>query len=201
MVDIKNNNDSNSKFSFLIIGICILLLVVILISIVSFANRDEKVFEKKVNGGAVELKYFSKFQGIELVNLTPLTDAVALSDDSKGNIIDFSVDTSLDEAAHLDYEISIMKDPAKSSISNDDIRIVLEKEIDGEYETIYSPSSYKPINDDTEIGSKAGSMVLTKVNKTKRSSENYRLKIWLSDKSAKSVGSFKAYLKINAKAS
>ena len=44
-------------------------------------------------------------------------------------------------------------------------------------------------------------MVLTKVNKTKHSSENYRLKLWLSDKSAKSVGSFKVYLKINAKAS
>ena len=197
----KNLVEANSKFWFLIIGICIVLLVVVLISIVSFANRKEKIYEKKVNGGSVELKYFNKFQGIEVVNLTPLTDSLALADDSKDNYIDFSVDTSLDEAAHLEYELSLMKDPNKSSISNDDIRIALEKEVDGEYQAIYSPSEYKPINNDTEIGSKAGSMVLTKVNKAKKSTDNYRLKIWLSDKSAKSVGSFKAFLKINAKAS
>ena len=196
----KNIVESNNKFSFLIIGICICFLVLILISFVSFSKESEKVVEKKVNGGTLELKYLNKFAGLELVNLTPLTDSIALKDNTKDNYLYFSVDTSFNEAASIDYEISILKDSSKSSVSNDDIRISLEKDIDGSYEVVYSPSSYIPLKEKDEYGVPAGSMVLTNVSKRKNSSDQYRLKLWLSEKSVKSVGSFKVYLKIYTKA-
>ncbi|MBR2828695.1 MAG: hypothetical protein IKE70_05640 [Bacilli bacterium] len=196
----KNNLESNSKFSILIIGICISFLVIILVSFVSFSKESEKVIEKKVEGGIIELKYNNKFAGLEVVNLTPLTDSIALKDDTLNNYLDFSVDTSFNEAASIDYEISILKDPSKSSIGNEDIRISLEKDIGGSYEVVCSPSSYIPLNEKDEYGVPAGSMVLTNLSKRKNSSDQYRLKLWLSDKSMKSVGSFKVYLKIYSKA-
>ena len=196
----KKNMESNNKFSFLIIGICICFLVLTLISFVSFSKESEKVIEKKVNGGTLELKYFNTFAGLELVNLTPLADSIALKDNTKDNYLYFRVDTSFNEAASIDYEISILKDSSKSSVSNDDIRISLEKDIDGSYEVVYSPSSYIPLKEKDEYGVPAGSMVLTNVSKRKNSSDQYRLKLWLSEKSIKSVGSFKVFLKIYPKA-
>ena len=196
----KNNTEGNSKFWFLIIGICIVLLIFVLIGFVSFINRKHKIIEQTVDGGEVVLNYYSKFAGVELVNLIPVADSVAMIDDEKVEAFDFSVDVLLDEAQSIDYEISVLKDPSKSSISNEDIKIYLEKEISGSYEQVFEPSSYEALKEKNDIGSKAGSMVLTRVNKMKKSTDNYRLKIWLSDKSAKSVGSYKVYLQVNAKA-
>lgn len=202
-MDIKKSvTEGNSKFWFLLIGICIVLLIFVLIGIVSFFNRKEKIVEKSVEGGGVVLKYYNKFAGLELVSLVPTADSLMISntDEDKDNYFEFSVDSYLDEASSIDYELSVLKDAAKSSISNDDIRIYLEKEVSGSYEQVFAPSSYVPLKENSEFGSKAGSMVLTHVNKMKKSTDNYRLKVWLSDKSIKSVGSFKLYLQINARA-
>ena len=196
----NRNVDTNNKFSFLIIGICIVCLVLVLVSFVSFSKESEKSIEKKIDGGIIELKYFNKFAGLELINLTPLTDSIALKDDTKDNYLDFSVNTTFNEAASIDYEVSVLKDTSKSSISNDDIRIYLEKDVGGSYEEVYSPTSYIPLKEKDEYGVPAGSMVLSSVSKRKSSIDQYRLKIWLSDKSMKSVGSFKLYLKIYPKA-
>ena len=54
-----------------------------------------------------------------------------------------------------------------------------------------------PLKKKTELGSKPGSMVLTKTKKTNSSVDNYRLRVWLSDTSLVS-GDYSIKIEVNA---
>ncbi len=192
-------NESNTKFGFIIIGICIALLIFVLFSFVSFINRKGKVVEKKVTGGKVVLNYFNYFPGLEVSNLVPTHDSYAI--DSNSNTLDFSVDSLLEEAASIEYEISLAKDSSNFNVSDEDIKIYLEQEKNNQYVQVVGPTGFVPLKEKTEFGSKAGDMVLLHVKKTKKTTDNYRLKIWLSDTSKQSSGNYKVNLEVNAVAS
>ena len=113
----------------------------------------------------------------------PTSDMVGVQSVEDGTFFDFSVDTSIDEATSIDYEISITKDKKTCNLPDEDIRIYLEKEESGTYAKVFGPDMFVGLKKETKIGSKKASMVIQSASKTKNSIDNYRLRIWLSDKS------------------
>lgn len=200
--DIKEESNENKDKSFLyiMIAICSILVVLIIIGFVVFAYKPEEVIEQEEHGGSVVLNYTNSIAGYSITNAVPTTDAVGMKNDLEGGYFDFSVDVTLDNAASVEYEVSVVKNIKESTISDNDVRVYLEKETNGTYTKVFGPKEFQGIKEETELGSKKGSMVLTKVKKTKKSTDNYRLRVWLSEKSVATNGNYRLDVYVNGKA-
>lgn len=159
----------------LIIGIVLILLVSI------YFTSDKKVIYQNLDGGTVTLSYMDEFNGISINNASLTSDAIGMKLDGADQYFDFSIISKINEASKIDYEISVVKDTNKSTTIDDYIKVYLEKLVDGSYSPVFGPVTYETLGKDSSLGSKAGSMILYKERKTKSGTDNYRLRVWLSD--------------------
>lgn len=194
----EENKEKVPKFLVFILCICIVFIIIIAISFAVFINRQEKVIEKSENGANVVLNYSTDINGLKITKATPTTDQVGIKNLEDGEYFDFSVETKLDNAPSLDYEISIVKDKVDSNISDSDIRIYLEKEKSGTFTKVFGPNKYTPLKKKNKYGTEAGSMVLVDTKKTNSSVDNYRLRIWLSDTSVTTEGNYSVKVVVKA---
>ena len=196
----NKKGELSKKFWYLILGICLIFFVLVVIGFVVYKNRKPEVIDKKVKGGSVVLNYVDNITGLTLKNMTPTTDAIGKKKDKEEEYFDFSIETEISEAKEIEYELAVIKDESLSTISDDDIKIYLEKEDSGTYNEVFGPGSYKKIKKDSKLGSPEGSMILLKEKKKKDSKENYRLRMWLSDKSLTTKGNYSVEVVLNGKA-
>lgn len=143
----------------------------------------------------VSMTYTESTNGISIENASPTSDEVGKKLNGKNEYFDFTVSTKNPNKSKVVYEIAAVKDK-NSTISDNDIRIYLEKQVSGTYEEIVKPQPFKPIAKNSKIGSPKGSMLLKKVKTKVSSNDNYRLRMWLSDKA--NIQDVKTYaVKIN----
>lgn len=193
----KKSEEISKKFWYLIGLIALILIIVVTVGFIIYANRKPEVIDKKVKGGSIVLNYTDNITGLSLKNIKPTTDAIGIKNEKDGEYFDFSIDIELNKAKEIDYELAVVKDDALSTISDDDIKIYLEKEDSGTYNKVFGPESYKKIKKDTKLGSPEGSMVLLKEKRKKDAKENYRLRMWLSDKSVTKQGNYSVEVIVN----
>lgn len=190
-----------SKNFWVILGsICGILLVVLGVIVVLFNNRDPEVVEKEENGANITLNYTGNTTGLELVNMTPTTDELALAITEADKYFEFSVDTLMKKAKTVEYEIFVNKEKTASSLTDDNIRIYLEKENNGTYTKVFGPEKYTASKKISELGSPQGSMVLLREKKTKSSKDNYRLRMWMPADSTIATGSYKVVVSVVGRA-
>lgn len=166
--------------SVFLISIVILIVLIIMVSI--FLNSPKKEKIKKIDGGDISLTYTDDINGLSIVDLKPISDAVGMKLDRADMFFDFSVSTDLIEANSLDYEISIKKDKDYSTTLDDNIRVYLEEQTGNSYKQVFGPKTYEEITKKSKIGTKSGYMPILKVKKTSSGIDSYRLRVWLSDK-------------------
>ena len=195
----EKKRELTKSFWFTWLLIILVLIVVVAIGFGLFVNRKDELIINEENGGNVVLNYSSNIAGLKIVNATPITDAVGMKKSDDGDYFDFSVESELDNAASLEYEISLIKNKKTSTIPDEDIRIYLEKEESGTYTRVFGPEEFKAIKQETEVGSEVGSMVISKVSKINSGSDHYRLRMWLSESSSLEKGNYSVDVKINAK--
>ena len=182
-VKIEELKENGGKLKLIIIVsiISVLLLLLLVIMIVAFYNKPKEVITNKKVGGEVNITYTDKSSTLNVVNLTPVEDSAAIKDLTGDNYFEFSVETKVQGAKEVNYEIAITKNADKSTINDSDVRIYLEKENSGSYSKVFGPSKFKGISKTSDLGTPKGSMVLAKVTNKKSIIENYRLKVWLSN--------------------
>lgn len=196
----KDKKGLSTKFWITVLLLCSLFVILIAFGFATYSNYKRPVIENKENGGDVVLNYASDSNEFQLKDLTPVLDSVGIKNNKDGEYYDFSVDVSLDNATSIKYEISILKDEEYSTISDEDIRIYLEKEDSGEYVSVFEPASYTPLTRKTKVGTPVGNMILYEGRTTRSQTERFRLRIWSSDKSALSKGNYGVSVYVNASA-
>ncbi len=196
----KKGNELSKEFWYVFISICVVLIVVIGAGFIAFSNKKDEVVEKVENGGNITLNYTNNTNGLSLTNITPVTDLIGVKSYEEGQYFDFSINVDLDNATSIEYEISAIKDEKNSTISDEDIRIYLEKEESGTYSKVFGPEKFVPLKKESKLGSQEGSMVLTSAVKKKSTVDNYRLRFWLSDKSLIASGNYSLEIVVNGKA-
>lgn len=192
----KNKNGIfSNKFYIFIICLSLFFIVVIGASFIVYSNREPVVIKEEKNGGKVSLLYTTTLNSLSLKDSHRVDDNVGIN--SK-EYFDFSVDVKLNEAPYIEYEISVEKDEESSNLPEEDIKIYLEKEIDGSYSKIFGPSFFEGISAKTSLGSPVNSMVIASANKNKSGVDNYRLRMWLSDLSKVESGDFSVIINVYA---
>lgn len=196
----KNKKKLSGKFWVLLSLICIIMLIIVVASFIIFNEKNNEVIVEKKSGGAVSLKYSSNVSGLAIIDSPKIADTIAMTDLTDGKYFDFSVNVDFDSADSIDYEISILKDSNNSTISDNDIRIYLEKEDNGTYKKQFGPEKYTPLASNSSLGSKKGSMLIAKESKTKAGVDNYRLRMWLADTSLMEMGNYSVTVEVVGKA-
>lgn len=165
-----------------------------------YRQETEKEVYKEELGGDIYLKFVGNTNGLTLLNSSPMTDQLGALQDEENKFFDFSVEVKLDQAEYVEYEIAIEKDDAFSNIPDEDVRFYLEEEISGSFSKVFGPSEFKPLEEDSVLGTEEGDMVLYTVKKNSSGTTNYRLRMWMSEKSTMLVGNYSVEVSINGNA-
>lgn len=189
------NKEYSKKIIISLILVIILVLLVICLSFSAYIKMEQNKQSKDDVKANVSMTYTESTNGISIENASPTSDEVGKKLNGKNEYFDFTVSTKNPKKSKVVYEIAAVKDK-NSTISDNDIRIYLEKQVSGTYEEIVKPQPFKPIAKNSKIGSTKGSMLLKKVKTKVSSNDNYRLRMWLSDKA--NIQDVKTYaVKIN----
>ena len=187
----------NLSWNFWIVfsSICVFFIIFVAAGFIVYKLGNTEVVERSADGGYVTLNYVTDADALTLVNANPTVDATGMKNNS---YFAFSVDVDLKEASKIEYEISLKKDEELSSISDDDIKIYLEKENNGVFMKSFGPEKFTPLDKTSDVGTSRGNMVLANVKKIKSGTDNYRLRIWLSDNSTSMNKSYSVEVEIKA---
>lgn len=183
----------NKKFIYFIVGLCTFFLVILIICCVVFMNREDEVVKEKKKGGEVTLSYTDDLNIYSLTNAVPTIDAVGMVSSGADSYFDFSVNTELVEAKSIDYEIYVEKYGNTPTIDDKDIKIYLEKQNSGTFEKVLEPQAFVPLKEKSKLGTPRGAMVIYKDSASKDLTENYRLRMWLSDTAIVNQGTVASY--------
>ena len=183
------------NFWIVLSSICVFFIIFVAAGFIVYKLGNTEVVERSADGGYVTLNYVTDADALTLVNANPTVDATGMKNNS---YFAFSVDVDLKEASKIEYEISLKKDEELSSISDDDIKIYLEKENNGVFMKSFGPEKFTPLDKTSDVGTSRGNMVLANVKKIKSGTDNYRLRIWLSDNSTSMNKSYSVEVEIKA---
>ena len=179
------DNSLSKQILLSILGIAILIIAFVGISyavLVTGKNTDSDQED-------ISISFINNNSNILTVNALPFTDDEGIKLSSENNVFDFVVNADIVDGRELNYEIVLRKiDDQAFLINGNDIRIYLEKLVDG----VYVPTSTKmPITFVAngvvdEYGSTADSMTIytgflkNVTEDESRFVEKYRLRIWIS---------------------
>ncbi len=175
------------KILFMLLLVTLLVVVVISFSFAVYMNGEEGV-NNTIEYGDISMKYIEKENSISIDNAMPTSDDVGMKQFGKNEYFDFTVNSRIVGNVKIEYEIAASKNK-DSTIPDNEIKLYLEKEKNGTYVKVADPKNYIPEDKQTEIGTPAGDMLLYKVEKIKKSTDdnsveyvdNYRLRMWLDE--------------------
>ena len=170
--------ESNNKIFVIIICLLIFILMVIGVSMATFTYTKEKDSVNTISTGNVSLNYTENTNGIDITNAYPISDDVGRTLTLENQYFQFSINVSIQGDVVADYEISAEK-LETSTLSNDEVKLYLEKEVNNSYEEIMAPKHFTPLSESTDLGTVAGTMLLDSGSVDKTSSINYRLRMWV----------------------
>ena len=177
-----------------VIALVLLMLVTVAVTYAAFiyAGKGEKV--NSLTTGTVTMAYNEAKNGISITNALPVDDCTG---EKSTDTFDFTMSIDMKGDFKISYEVTAEKDEA-STLSDDDVRIYLERSEDGTtYEAVSGPNSYTMIGNEDEFGASANEMILDSGTVTKSVDYKYRLRMWLS-KNAEVTDTSKFYtIKVN----
>lgn len=184
----QENKSNSSKFIFIsVILVTILVILVLCLSFTAFKKATSEDGtnsnnDSNGNGGInskISMTYTENMNGISIQDALPTSDEVGKHLNGKGEYFDFTIKSNIVNSS-ITYEIAAIKDKS-STISDDSIKLYLEKQNSGTYEQVMEPTIFKPITEKSKVGSPNGSMVLYKLNRKKSGTDNYRLRMWIKE--------------------
>ncbi len=182
--DDKIKKELGNKKFIVIICLLILFFMVIGLSITVFIYHKKSNETNKISTGNIYLNYDGESNGINITDAYPVSDETGKTLTDQTYYFDFTVETSIVGDVVADYEISAEK-VNTSTLSNDEVKLYLEKEVNGTYEEVMAPKNFTPLSESTDLGTMAGTMLLDSGTVSETSTINYRLRMWVDENTEK----------------
>lgn len=174
------NKESKKVNILVVLALLILIVVVIGVAITSFFFTTKNQTHNTINSGNISLQYTEDTNGITITDAMPMTDATGKKLSGIGEYFDFSILSTISGNAKIDYEVSAEK-VGDCTLTNDEVRLYLEEENNGIYESVMEPKSFTPISEQTSIGTPEGVMILDSGSFTGNDDVHYRLRMWVAE--------------------
>lgn len=176
--DDQLKRESSGKLFIIIIALLIFIITMIGLSLATFTYTKEKDSLNTISTGNIYLNYTEDTNGINITDAYPINDEVGKALTDQNYYFDFSVEADISGNVVADYEVAAEK-VNNSTLSNDDVKLYLEKKNENAYEEVMAPKNFTPLKESTDLGTLAGSMLLDKDSLSKSGTVNYRLRMWV----------------------
>lgn len=185
------DNSLSRQILLSILGIAILIVAVVGVSYAVFTTSMDGSKINVINSGTISMSFVESSNGILINNAMPISNEEGKRLIGENNVFDFVVSSSIAGATTVNYEIVAEKVLVNGEeLSNDDVKIYLEKMVNGEYVSTSiteEPKGFIENGSISEVGSKEHEMTLhcdsfQNLDGSKKVfSDNYRLRMWVSD--------------------
>ncbi len=187
----------NKKGLNISLVISLFILIVLISLIVIFFKQPPKVEKQNLEGGSIILTYVDDSSVLVLDEVTPKSDEEGISNIAADQYFDFTVTSDIVDANELDFEVGINCNK-ETTINCEMIKVYLEEMIDGSYVKVKDPLLFKPLEKESDLGTKKGSMLLYKGQDKKSTYHNFRLRAWINpDSSLDPALTYKIVLDVN----
>lgn len=178
------SKDFKSDKRFLIFLLIFVMLLTFLISSVSFAilnSYNQGSSNNTINAGSVLFSFNEDSNYIKILDASPTKDEVGKTFTSPNHYFDFSVSVGYSRKAKkekLNYEISLVP-LSGNTLSSSYVRVYLTE---NDKDVILTDSVISNFSDLKDSKIKEGAKVLLHREVNSSMVNNYRLRLWLSDK-------------------
>lgn len=179
--------DDSKQVLLSVFGVALLIVAIVGISYAIFVFSAKSRVDNTVRSGGITFEYLEGDSVIDINDALPVSDEVGVKQTKS---FDFLVSSAIRGNTTVFYEVRAKSLTVDNKIDNQYVKIYLEKKDGGDFSTILSPTTFKenPNTSLTNISVDTNTMLLYsgkfsgKKAATTNYSDEFRLKMWLSDK-------------------
>lgn len=179
--------DDSKQVLLSVFGVALLIVAIVGISYAIFVFSAKSRVDNTVRSGGITFEYLEGDSVIDINDALPISDEVGVKQTKS---FDFQVSSAIRGNTTVFYEVRAKSLTVDNKIDNQYIKIYLEKKDGGDFSTVLSPTTFKenPNTSLTNISVDTNTMLLYsgrfsgKKATTTNYSDEFRLKMWLSDK-------------------
>ena len=179
--------DDSKQVLLSVFGVALLIVAIVGISYAIFVFSAKSRVDNTVRSGGITFEYLEGDSVIDINDALPVSDEVGVKQTKS---FDFQVSSAIRGNTTVFYEVRAKSLTVDNKIDNQYVKIYLEKKDGGDFSTVFSPTAFKenPNTSLTNISVDTNTMLLYsgrfsgKKATTTNYSDEFRLKMWLSDK-------------------
>lgn len=178
--------DDSKQVLLSVFGVALLIVAIVGISYAIFVFSAKSRVDNTVRSGGITFEYLEGDSVIDINDALPLSDEVGVKQTKS---FDFQVSSAIRGNTTVFYEVRAKSLTVDNKIDNQYVKIYLEKKDGDDFSTVLSPTTFKenPNTSLTNISVDTNTMLLYsgrfsgKKATTTNYSDEFRLKMWLSD--------------------
>lgn len=179
--------DDSKQVLLSVFGVALLIVAIVGISYAIFVFSAKSRVDNTVRSGGITFEYLEGDSVIDINDALPVSDEVGVKQTKS---FDFQVSSAIRGNTTVFYEVRAKSLTVDNKIDNQYVKIYLEKKDGGDFSTVLFPTAFKenPNTSLTNISVDTNTMLLYsgkfsgKKATTTNYSDEFRLKMWLSDK-------------------
>lgn len=179
--------DDSKQVLLSVFGVALLIVAIVGISYAIFVFSAKSRVDNTVRSGGITFEYLEGDSVIDINDALPVSDEVGVKQTKS---FDFQVSSAIRGNTTVFYEVRAKSLTVDNKIDNQYVKIYLEKKDGDDFFTVLSPTTFKenPNTSLTNISVDTNTMLLYsgrfsgKKATTSNYSDEFRLKMWLSDK-------------------
>lgn len=179
--------DDSKQVLLSVFGVALLIVAIVGISYAIFVFSAKSRVDNTVRSGGITFEYLEGDSVIDINDALPVSDEVGVKQTKS---FDFQISSAIRGNTTVFYEVRAKSLTVDNKIDNQYVKIYLEKKDGGDFSTVLSPTTFKenPNTSLTNISVDTNTMLLYsgkfsgKKAATTNYSDEFRLKMWLSDK-------------------
>lgn len=179
--------DDSKKVLLSVFGVALLIVAVVGVSYAIFVFSEQSRVDNTVRSGGITFEYLEGDSVIDINDALPVSDEVGKKQTKS---FDFQVSSSIRGNTTVFYEVRAKSLDASNKIGNQYVKLYLEKKNADDFSTVLSPTTFKEnantsltnISVDTNTMLLYSGKFIGKKNTTVNYSDEFRLRMWLSDK-------------------
>lgn len=179
--------DDSKQVLLSVFGVALLIVAIVGISYAIFVFSAKSRVDNTVRSGGITFEYLEGDSVIDINDALPVSDEVGVKQTKS---FDFQVSSAIRGNTTVFYEVRAKSLTVDNKIDNQYVKIYLEKKDGGDFSTVLSPTTFRENSNTslTSISVDTNTMLLYsgkfsgKKAATTNYSDEFRLKMWLSDK-------------------
>ena len=179
--------DDSKQVLLSVFGVALLIVAIVGISYAIFVFSAKSRVDNTVRSGGITFEYLEGDSVIDINDALPVSDEVGVKQTKSFN---FQVSSAIRGNTTVFYEVRAKSLTVDNKIDNQYVKIYLEKKDGDDFSTVLSPTTFKENHNTslTNISVDTNTMLLYsgrfsgKKTTTTNYSDEFRLKMWLSDK-------------------